>query len=831
MSDAVKSLQSLTQGRQHNRILLLSFINKDGPKAELLINRLDASEALSRDFSYTLELLSDDANIPLKTMMGKLLCAELVRGDGTSRYFTGYVESFRFKRTDGSVAFYEARLVPWLAYLKSRKDNYIFHQLSLQDLSANVFADYGAHAVWDCNLRHTDPVTTEIFQFAESDANLLHRRWENLGWHYHYEHDAKGHTLKLSDDSTYAQPIDGKHDVPFQRHAGAIEEDAIADWSPVRQFSISTVALTSFDFKNSRPQEVSVPTINKQGAVPVVESYKYVGAYGFSNMQDGDRLSRVRMGEPEAVAKTFDGGGNCRFLQPGRTFRLTGHFSEDWSSRSDKRSEEQDHEFLVISVEHSATNNYLQNVDAAPAYTNTVVCIRKKIPWHPGRGYNSEETRIYGLQTATVVGPAGENLHVDNYGRVKVQFHWDRVGKNDQDSSAWIRVSSGWAGADQGFVAIPRIGQLVIVQWLDGNCDRPIITGSVTSQNNMPPWALPAQSALSGMRSRELVPKGGNTPGGRSGHVLFDDSNGAIQTQVRSDAFDSQLSLGSITRIENNAGRQDARGNGFELRSDGHGVVRSKGMLISTEARPKAASHITDMGETVSRLTQSRDLHEQLAGLAKGHQAQGNEADQTDVTKAIKTQNDEIKGSGGGDGKFPELAKPHLVVASPSGIETTTAASTHIASTEHTALTTGGHVSIATGKSFFAAVQDMWSVFVHKLGIKLIAASGKVQIQAQSDDMELLAQKVVDIISTTDWINLKAKVGIRLNGGGSEIVISKDGIKEYTPGGHEVHAANHQTMGPQAKPLQFAGQLPDHDICIPCLLKAAKRNDPFANPS
>jgi type VI secretion system secreted protein VgrG len=805
MAEAIKTLRSLVQNRQHNRILRLSFANNDAPKAELLVNRLDASEALSRDFSYTVELLSDDANIPLKSMMGKLLCVELVRGDGSIRFFSGYVESFRFKRTDGSFAFYEAHLVPWLTYLKSRKDNYIFHQLSLQDLSAHVFADYGAYAAWDCKLNHADPVVTEIFQFDESDSNFVHRRWENLGWHYHFEHTAKGHTLKLSDDSTYAEPIDGNAEIPFQRHAGAIEEDGISDWSPMRQFSISTVAIRSFDFKNPRPQEASVPTLNKQGAVPAVESYEYAGAYGFANGQDGDRLSRVRMEEPEAIAKTFDGAGNNRYVQPGRTFRLTGHFSEDWSPHNDKQGEEQDHEFLIISVEHSATNNYLQNADAAPAYSNRLTCIRKKIPWRPGRGYNSEETRIYGLQTATVVGPPGENIHVDNFGRVKVQFHWDRVGKNDQDSSAWIRVASGWAGADQGFIAIPRSGQLVIVQWLDGNCDRPIITGSVASQNNMPSWALPAQSALSGIRSRELTPNGGNAPGGRSGHLIFDDSNAKIQTQLRSDHLDSQISLGSITRIESNAGRQEARGNGFELRSDGHGVVRSaEGLLLTTEARPKAAAHITDMGETVSRLTQARSTQESLANLAQEHQAQDKGADQSDVAKAIKSQNDAIKGSGGGEDKFPELSEPHLVLASPSGIEATSGASTHIASAEHAALTAGSHVSVAAGKSFFVSVAEKVSILAYKLGIKLVAASGKVQIQAQNDSMELLAQKVVDIISTQDWINIKAKKGIRLNGGGSEFVIS-DGITGFTSGAHEVHAANHQTMGPQSKPAQFPG--------------------------
>jgi type VI secretion system secreted protein VgrG len=826
MANAIRTLQSLIDGRQNKRILRVSFVNNDGPQAELLINKLEAVESLSNDFSYKIELLSDDALIPLKDLHGKLLCVELVRGDGSMRCFTGYIHTVRLKRTDGSIAFYEATLGPWLHFLTARKDNYIFHNKSLHDQTEQILSGYGALAVWDSKLRDTDPVMTDAFLCNESQHNYLHRRWEYLGWHYWYEHSSKGHQLVLSDRSTDAAPIDGRPEIPFQRHAGAIEEDAIGNWSPVRQFTASTATLTGYDFKDPRTKEASTPTVNKQGTVPPVESYEYAGAYGFVDQQDGERISKIRMEEIEVPGKYFEGSGNNRFAMPGRWFRLTGHFSENQSGSGD----EQDHEFLIVSVTHHATNNYLQDADVIADYNNTLVCIRKKIPWRPGRGYNSQDTKDFSIQTATVTGPKGENLHIDEFGRVKVMFHWDRVGKNDENCSAWIRVASGWSGAQQGFIALPRIGQSVIVQKLDGNCDRPIITGSVINQNNMPAWALPTQQALSGMRSRELTPNGGNSPGGRSGHVIFDDSNGKIQTQIKSDHQHSQLSLGYITRIEDNAGRKDARGEGFELRSDGIGVVRSKGMLISTHARTKAASHITDMGETVSRLTQSRDLHEQLAGLAQQHQAQDKDADQSDVAKAIKAQNDAIKGSDGGAGTFPELAEPHLVLASPSGIETTTAASTHIASGEHLALTTGGHVSLAAGKSFYASIKEKWSVFVHKLGIKLIAASGKVQIQAQSDDMELLAQKVLDIISTTDWINLKAKKGVRINGGGSELVISADGIKGYTPGGHEMHAANHQTFPPQNRPIQFPGQLPDHDICIPCLLKAAKANNPFAHP-
>ncbi|BEV16754.1 type VI secretion system tip protein VgrG [Herbaspirillum sp. DW155] len=796
----------LTRQRQHNRILQLSFVNDDAPDAELLINRLDASEALSRDYAYTLELLSNDACIALEAVMGKLLCVALVRPDGTLRHFTGYVERFAFLRSDGGIAFYEARLVPWLAFLASRRNNRVFHHLSLEGLSAEIFSAYPSHARWDCQLRHGDAVRTEMFQFDESDSNLLHRRWEDAGWHYHYEHQADGHQLRLSDDSTYAQAIDGPGQVPFQQHGGAIEEDGMAQWSMVRQFQPASTRLSSYDFKTTRPQQVDIPTLNQQGAVLPVEHYEYAGAYGFSHLDDGDRQSRLRMEEFEASAQLFEGVGNCRFLQPGRTFHLTGHFSDQPRPGADSAARHQQQEFLIISVEHSATNNYLQDSETPPFYANRVRCVRKPVPWRPGRGYYSRPTALHGMQTATVVGPSGENVHVDEYGRVKVQFHWDLLGHNDEHSTAWMRVASSWAGAEQGLIAVPRIGQLVIVQWLGGHPDRPIITGSVVNQLNMPPWTLPSQAALSGLRSRELAPKAGNTPGGRSGHVLFDDTHEAIQTQVRSDAFDSQLALGHVTRIEHHGGRQDARGEGFELRTDAHGVVRAaQGLVLTSEPRPKARGHVTDLGETVGRLAQAQGTVASLSKLAQEHQAQDKDADQHDAAQAIQAQNAAIKGDGAAqNGRFPELAEPHLVLSSPSGIEASSGASTHLASAEHAALTAGSHVSVTAGKSFFASAAEKLSLLAYRLGAKLIAASGRVEIQAQNDGMEILAQKVVDIISTRDWINLKAKKGIRLNGGGSELVIA-EGITGFTQGAHHVHAADHQTLGPQAKPAEFPG--------------------------
>jgi type VI secretion system secreted protein VgrG len=794
MAGSHRSIHDLVYSKQYNRILRLLFPNKDVPSAQFLVNKIDATERLSTDFEFIVELLSDDATIALKAMQGKLLNIELVRKDGSLRYFSGYVFSFRRVRSDGGLTFYEARLGPWLKFLSLRKDSYLFHNKTLREQTKNIFRDYGIYPQWDWRVTGDDPVMTDACQFNETDFNYLSRRWEAAGWYYWYEHDAGGHKLIVSSDSTQAPAIDGDPEVRFHGEGGALEEDAIDRWSPVRQVVASGVALNGFNFKNPRPSHVSTPTLNKQGNVPEVESYEYAGAYGFKYLADGGIQSRIRMEEIEAIAKRVEAEGNDRFLMPGRWFRLVEHFNHYIRGRNNTSGKD---DFLILSIRHIATNNYLQEEDQKVHYRNWLTCTRKDFPWRPGRNFNSTDTRILAPQTATVVGPSGQDsIHTDEYGRVRVQFHWDRVGENDDRSSAWIRASSSWAGAELGAAAIPRVGTEVIVQWLDGCPDRPIITGAVFNGSNMPPWTVPTQQALTGFRSRELVPNGGNAPAGRSNHLILDDTNGQIQAQLRSDHQHSQLSLGYITRIENNRGRTDARGEGWELRTDGHGVARAaKGMLLTTEARPAASGTIKDLDETSHRLSLAGGQHQDLAEIAQKNGAQAAGNNQQDVALALQSQSNLIAGSPSEKGSFPELAKPHLVLASPAGIATTTAGDTHIASDRHTAITTGKDFSLASGASLFATIRQTVRLFVQKAGMKMVAAAGDIDVQALSDSINLLAK--LSITHTANRITISAKEEVVINGGGSYVKFSACGIEHGTNGTFIAHAAKHSLVDPK----------------------------------
>ena len=798
-------LSALSGESQHGRLLRIDFPCGDGPAALLLVNTLTALEELSRCFRFDLELLSDDARIALKGLIGRMVTITLVRQDGSLRYFNGYVTQFSFIRTDGGFAFYKMVLEPWLAFAKLRMDNLVFHDQSVIGITETTFANY-RQCSWKPLIRGDYPQITCAIQHNESDYNHLHRRWEELGLHYWYEHDAHGHTLCLSDRSELAEAIDTASlsgvpgEIPFRKHAGALEDDGIHSWQATRQVGSGSTTLASFDYKNPRPQSATGTSRNKQGDVFGHEIYEDTGEYGFKGWDDGEATADRRMQERDATTQLFDARGNDRAAQAGRYFVLAGHFSADpHMPRGDGSVHPYigDRHYLIISIEHSASNNYHKGPGALSHYENSFSCIRKDISWRPGRHHNSERKKYSGVMTALVVGPAGSEVHTDSLGRIRVQFHWDRLGRSDELSSAWVRVMSPAAGNQFGQIRLPRVGEEVVILFLNGNLDYPIVIGSVYNQERQPPWKLPEQRVLSGLRSREFGAGGGS--GQRGNHLVFDDTSGQIQAQLKSDYLHSQLSLGKITRITNKIGREDARGAGFELRTDGHGVARAaRGLIVTTEARRDAEAHITSIDETAQRLATATKRHQALASCAQEHDAENSTGNQNDLVSAIETQLKEAQGSPKPDNPFPELEQPHLIMSSAAGIAATSTQSTHLASADHTAVTTGKNLSLTSGDSLFANAVNAIRIFVHKAGMRLIAASGKVSIQAQSDDIEAVAHKVLSLISQTDWVDIRGKKGIRLHGAGSMLEIS-DKMQVFTTSPTLFHG-NLETCSPANRP-------------------------------
>ena len=599
-----------------------------------------------------------------------------------------------------------------------------------------------------------------------------------------------------------------RDEIPFRRNAGSGEADGIHEWQAVRRAGSGSSTVDRFDYKYLVARAQTRSSKTDQGDAPAFDVYEHPGGYAFASFDAGDKIAKRRMEEMDARAQYFEARGNDRTVEPGRSFRLGGHFSgaprpyrrdEPAKPPIDKR------EYLILSATHEASNNYQAGRDATSEYACSFTCMRKDIPWRPGRGFNSRAVLVPGVQTAIVTGPEGRDIHTDDYGRVKVRFHWDRDEGHKEAGSTWVRVASVWAGNDLGFVALPRVGQEVAIQCVAGNPDHPLIIGRVFNSVNRPPWKLDGQQALTGLRSRELTPGGGNRPGGRSNHLILDDTNGQIQAQLKSDHQHSQLSLGYITRIEDNRGRTDARGEGWELRTDGHGVARAaKGMLITTDARLNAHGPIKDAGETSHRLDLAVEQHQLLSKIAQKNGAHDAASIQTDVAALLQTQTKAICGKAGSAGSFPELAAPHLVFASPAGLAMATNDDTHIASGRHTAITSGKSVSVVAGTTLFASIRQSFRLFVQKAGMKLIAAAGDIDVQALSSGIKLLAK--LDISQQANRIIITAKEEVVVNGGGSYARFAAGSIELGTSGSFVAHAATHSL--PTAKSAEMAIMMP-----------------------
>lgn len=755
-------------------------------RSELALVDFRCTEGLSMNYEIHATFTSQDPKIELKRMIGQPVTISLQLNNALAtsdhRHFHGYVTRFSHTGTDGGLALYEATIRPWLWMLSRRQDIRIFQEITAQSIIAEVFREYGALASYEFRLSKETPNRSYCTQYCETDLNFVLRLIQEEGLFFYFEHEKGAHKLVITDDSTRAKPIDGiSESMPYSQRESMDDIDVITSLHASRFLESGSNALKSRDYKvpGARRSALSKTRVD-QGEVPPYEVYDYLGEHAYPAGDRGQELARFRSEALAAGSKVFSGTSTSRRLSPMRYVQIERHYDH-------QEAQPEDRQFMLVTVTHTARNNYQVRGGGAASYDCSFTCIRKKIPYR--QALTIERPTIPGPQTATVVGPPGEEIYTDEMGRVKLQFHWDRLGKRDQGSSCWVRQSQSWAGRGFGMIHVPRIGDEVVVSFLDGSPDRPLITSRVVNGLNHAQWKLPVNRALSGMRSRELA-------GAQENLIVADDTPGKLQVHVSSDHAESRLVLGYNTRIDGNAGRAQARGMGWELATDSWGVLRAnRGMLVTTETRAGASAAAKDLGETVQRLAQAREQHATLANAAVQAQAQDGQ-DQSVVTDALKTQNDEIGGQGGGD--FPELSKAHLVLASPAGIEATTAGSTHIASGAHMAVTTGGHVSVSSGNNLLATARNAIRLFAYKLGIRMVSYAGDVDIKALQKNLNLLAK--LDITQTANRITIKATEEVMLHGGDSYISLKNGKI---TVGGG-VYEVNAQVSHMPSKPMGVA---------------------------
>ncbi|KLU22298.1 type IV secretion protein Rhs [Caballeronia mineralivorans PML1(12)] len=507
-------------GLQNSR--LFSIDTPLSGQSQLLVSDFSCSDELSQLFNIEVGLVSQDATIELKQLIAQQVSIELEVNDGSTRYFNGYVTRFIHLGTDGGLSTYSATVRPWIWMLGRRFDTRIFQDKTVEDILSDVFLQYSKLASYEFRVRKDPKPYSYCTQYRESDLNFVRRLLEQEGLYFYFEHTKDGHKLIITDDSQGAKPIDGDSTLRYATGEMLDNESVVTSWRADRQLESGRISMKTFDYKAPGARRfVSADTTTDQGNAERYEIYDYVGLHGFDSTDRGEELTRFRLEALEAAGKVFIGSSNCRTLGPGRFFQLTGHYDHDSGTQEDCQ-------FLILSVSHHGMNNY-QSHEGSATYSNSFVCIRKKIPFRPS--LSTQKPMILGPQTAFVVGPKGEEIYTDSLGRVKVQFHWDRLGQRDHRSSCWVRVGQPWAGGGFGAVQIPRIGDEVVVSFLDGNPDRPLITSRVYNAQNTPPWALPANATQSGFLTRSS--KGATAANANA--IRFEDKRGQEEVWIHAE--------------------------------------------------------------------------------------------------------------------------------------------------------------------------------------------------------------------------------------------------------------------------------------------------------
>ncbi|MFK3909385.1 type VI secretion system tip protein VgrG [Pseudomonas monteilii] len=531
LMDALESMLS-----QHKR--LFTFDSPLPPEQELQLLSFSGREAISELFSFQVHLISQDARIELKKLIGKKVTLGIALADGSTRYISAHVSDFVHTGADGGIANYTAQLVPWIWILSRRRDSRIFQDKTTEQIIKEVFEYYLTLAEHEFRLSKPLKPISYCTQYQESDLNFVLRLLEQEGLFFTFEHSQEGHRMIISDDSSELPPLERQPVIRY--HSASVTEtaDSITAWSSSRRLQPTRLTLKSFDYKQPRnPHLVQLDSINQQGEIGQYEMFEYEGLYGYSDLDEGTRKARHRLEAMEVHGKTFSGESNCRAMEPGRHFQLTQHYDHDNDTPEDRA-------FLLLSVNHWGRNNYSNEGEAG--YRNAFTCIRRKITFRPVQ--QTPRGVISGPQTAIVVGPPGEEIYTDALGRVKLQFHWDRNGEFNDQSSCWVRVAQSGASGGFGSILIPRVGDEVVVVFLDGNPDRPLIMGSLYNSNNTPPWSLPANKTQSGFLTRSM--KG---DGATANFFRFEDKAGAEQIIMHAERnMDTEIELDERHEVGNN---------------------------------------------------------------------------------------------------------------------------------------------------------------------------------------------------------------------------------------------------------------------------------------
>jgi type VI secretion system secreted protein VgrG len=487
------------------------------PDETLRVHSCVSREGLSEAGDTMLTLLSEQRDLSAYDLLGKPATLTVALRDEAPRFISGYVTRFAQRGFEGKHCVYEMQIRPWLWLLTRTSDCRIFQEMSVPDIVKQVFEDHPV-ARYEFKLLRPYRTWNYCVQYRETDFNFVARLLENEGIYWYVEHDENGHKVILCDSASGHDAVPGCESLPFYGSGAqsAPQLEYIQSWNGVQCVKPGKVVITDYDFQRPSASLEATRSQERDYDLSDGEVFDYPGGY----IQNGDGAQYVedRLDELQTAFEVYDGTTNAQGVHTGHLLSMTRH----------PRDIEND-EYLVTGTVLSLQQAGNESGSGDAGLRCSFSCIPSGQQYRPAR--RTPKPLVPGPQTAIVTGPAGEEIHTDKYGRVKVQFHWDRRGKRDERSSCWVSVAHPWAGSNFGGIHIPRIGQEVIVGFIEGDPDSPIIIGRTYNGENLPPWDLPANATQSGFLTRSS--KGGSY--GNANAIRFEDKQGAEQLWIHAE--------------------------------------------------------------------------------------------------------------------------------------------------------------------------------------------------------------------------------------------------------------------------------------------------------
>ena len=810
---------------------------------QVFLQKIQGQHAINQGMTAELICLSTNAHIPLKQFIGCQAAIDQVTDTGTLFRTTGIITEAVQGQSDGSLTLYKLKLQDATALWHKRRNSRVFMNKNVLDIVQTLFKEwqqrsplFASSLTLDLGgIKQDYDIRPFVMQANESDYDFITRllRSEGINWLIdeaqltipNSNSPIQAQKLRLIDDNNQYQALD-RRIIRYHRSSATEQYDSMTSLIAERSLQPTAVHIQRWqaDALEQEDGAGSVQTKHRHSEQHDAASLGLEDAWHFSpawvqdlNGEDGATASGNRQIEKlnqnlshyhDAQAKHFTANTTVRDSQVGYWFKLTEHPEIDQHKGADQ-------EFLIIKKDWFNQNNLPKDlnqqiqklinqsqwqqdntltatsISAEERQANQLTLQRRNIKTVPE--YHPLQHRPAAHpQRAKVVGPAGEEIHVDEWGRIKVRFLFTRnddhshdggAGSNDNDTdSAWVDVLTPWAGEGYGARFLPRIGEIVVIDFFDGNIDRPFVTGRLHEAQRSPTkfddqGKLPDTKKLAGIKSKEYQGLGYN-------QLRFDDTTGQISAQLQSSHAASQLNLGKLSHPKAQAESED-RGEGFELRTDQWGAIRAgEGLLITTHAQEQAQGDHLEAQTAKQQLEGNQNNAKALSEVAKNQQT-----DELESVEQLQAFAEEIQQD------IAKFNKALLLLSSPNGIGLSTSEDIHLSADGQLNQFAGDSINLTTQKNLIAQASQKISLFAAQNGIKQVAGKGKVEIQAQGDGLDILAKAGIQIISTEDTVYFNSPKEIVFTAESSQLKLNGSGIFPTTGGKFEVKAGQHLFKG------------------------------------